>query len=77
MKGDDLREQIKLRDDADYDLRQIEKTRQDDKERTNEAKTAEKVNEHTGSNGRDGGRQYEHKNSAHAAPTAASEAKQH
>ena len=45
MKSDDLREHIKLRDDADYDLRQTEKTRQDDKERTNEAKTAEKVNE--------------------------------
>ena len=47
MQGDDLREHnvIKLRDHADSNLRQIEKIRQDEKERTNEAKTAEKVNE--------------------------------
>ena len=45
MKGDDLKEHIKLRDDADSNLRQIEKIRQEETERTNEARTAEKVNE--------------------------------
>ena len=81
MKGDDLKEHIKLRDDADSNLRQIEKIRQEETERTNEAKPAEKVNEliaanaatQPGGNGCDGSRQHEHKNSTRAAPTAASE----
>ena len=45
MKGADLKEHIKLRDDADSNLRQIEKIRQEETELPNEAKTAEKVNE--------------------------------
>jgi len=45
MQGDDLREHIKLQDDAGSNLQQIEKILQDKEERTNEAKTAEKVNE--------------------------------
>ena len=43
MQGDDLREHIKLQDDAGSNLRQIEKILHDKEERTNEAKTEEKV----------------------------------
>ena len=45
MKGGKLKDHIKLRDDADSNLQKIEKIRQEENERTNEAKPAAKVNE--------------------------------
>ena len=45
MKPEDYKEHIKLRDDADSNLRSIEKLQREDTQRNDEAQTKTKVNE--------------------------------